>query len=174
MMRESLSGVAVWRAVALVAFACLASAGVVRAQSQAEMNAEACGAFREADEELKRVYARVLSEYASDAKFVRKLRAAQRAWLTFRDAHLEARFPAEDKRGAYGSVFPMCFCGVQEELTRARTAQLTKWVEGLTEGDVCAGSVRIREEGSAGRRTRRRAAQARPTRVGGRRHASDR
>lgn len=154
------------------AIACAACAGAAAAQSQAEMNAEACGTYRVADEELNRVYSRVLREYASDAKFVRKMRAAQRAWLAFRDAHLEARFPAEDKRRAYGSVFPMCFCGVQEELTRARTEHLNKWVEGLTEGDVCAGSVRIRDGAAAPRRAPRTRAQRRATRAAGRLHAT--
>ncbi|HEX5705730.1 MAG TPA: lysozyme inhibitor LprI family protein [Pyrinomonadaceae bacterium] len=158
----------------VASLACLACAGACVAQTQAEMNAEACGAYRAADEELNRVYARILRDYRSDVKFVRKLRAAQRAWLVYRDAHLAARFPEEDKRGNYGSVFPMCFCMVQEEVTRARTEVLKKWVDGLDMGDVCAGSVRIREEGetSSSRRVRRTRVHRRANRVGGRRHAT--
>lgn len=143
------------RVVAALALACLACASGARAQTQADMNAEACGAYRKADEEMNGVYAQVLREYKADAKFLRKLRAAQRAWLAYREAHLAARFPEESGRAAYGSVFPMCFCGVQEELTRARTAALRKWVDGLEEGDVCAGSVKIRDESGARVRPRR-------------------
>lgn len=174
-MRASLLRAVAPRVAALsrvFVFSALACGGAAVAQSQADMNAEACGASGRADEELNRVYARVLREYASDAKFVRKLRASQRAWLAFRDAHLAARFPEENKRGAYGSVFPMCSCGVQEELTRARTEQLNKWVEGLVEGDVCAGSVRTRAEGSVSRRARGTRTHGRATRAAGRRHAA--
>lgn len=155
------------RIVAAFAVACLACACAARAQTQADMNAEACGAFRAADEELSRVYARVRREYRADAGFLRKLRAAQRAWLAYRDAHLAARFPAENRRAAYGSVFPMCFCGVQEELTRARTEDLRTWVEGLGEGDVCAGSVKIRGEAGALSRPRRARAGRRATQLRG-------
>jgi uncharacterized protein YecT (DUF1311 family) len=36
---------------------------------------------------------------------VTKLKQAQRAWIAFRDAHLEARFPKADKQAEYGSAY---------------------------------------------------------------------
>ena len=127
--------------LALVA-ACAVSGAAVAAQSQADMNAAGCGKYRRADDELNRVYQQILREYAEDADFVAKLRDAQRAWLAYRDAHVESVFPGEDKRAIYGSVFPMCHCGALEGLTRERTRVLRRWLTGLPEGDVCAGTIR--------------------------------
>ncbi len=112
------------------------------AQSQGDMNSAACGKYRRADDELNRVYQQILREYAEDADFVAKLKEAQRAWLAYRDAHVESVFPGEDKRAVYGSVFPMCHCGEVEGLTRERTRVLRRWLAGLPEGDVCAGTIR--------------------------------
>jgi hypothetical protein len=35
-----------------------------------------------------------------------KVKAAESAWIAYRDAYLDAMFPAEDKQGVYGSIFP--------------------------------------------------------------------
>ncbi|HEV2859804.1 MAG TPA: lysozyme inhibitor LprI family protein [Pyrinomonadaceae bacterium] len=129
--------------LAALAVACVLSAGGAHAQSQGDMNSAACGKYRRADDELHRVYQQILREYAEDADFVSKLKDAQRAWLAYRDAHVESVFPGEDKRAVYGSVFPMCHCGEMEGLTRERTRVLRRWLTGLPEGDVCAGTIRV-------------------------------
>ena len=98
--------------------------------------------FSAADKELNQVYQEVLRRYADDQDFVKKFRTAQQAWLKFRDAHLEALFPASSKRGEYGSAYPMCSGIALAELTKARTAQLRAWIEGVEEGEVCAGSIK--------------------------------
>ena len=123
--------------------ACAVCVAGARAQSQGDMNSAACGKYRRADDELNRVYQQILREYAEDADFVSKLKEAQRAWLAYRDAHVESVFPGEDKRAVYGSVFPMCHCGEVEGLTRERTRVLRRWLAGLPEGDVCAGTIRV-------------------------------
>ena len=128
-------------ALALVA-ACALSGAETRAQSQADMNAAGCGKYGRADDELNRVYRQILSEYAEDAAFIEKLKEAQRAWLAYRDAHVESVFPGEDKRAIYGSVFPMCHCDEVYGLTVERTRVLQRWIKGLPEGDVCAGTIR--------------------------------
>ncbi|HEX6622373.1 MAG TPA: lysozyme inhibitor LprI family protein, partial [Pyrinomonadaceae bacterium] len=99
---------------------CLGAAGA-RAQSQAELNREACAQYKVADDELNRTYALVLKEYKADAAFVESMRAAQRAWLAYRDAHLEAMYPGRDKGLTYGSAHPMCRCYALAEVTRERT-----------------------------------------------------
>jgi len=113
-------------------------------QTQAETEQKSCEASRRADDELNRAYQLVLTKYSADALFIEKLRGAQRAWLAFRDAHVESRFPARDPLRAYESAFGMCRCEELEELTRQRTDQLLDWVRGREEGDVCAGSIQIR------------------------------
>ena len=116
-------------------------------QTQTQLNEDACGAYKTADQELNSLYQQVLKLYAPDAAFLKAFRASQQAWLTYRDAQLEARFPTrpgEAKRVTYGSVYPTCSCTILAELTTARNQQLRVWVEGIAEGDVCSGSVRTK------------------------------
>jgi uncharacterized protein YecT (DUF1311 family) len=114
------------------------------AQSQSELNEQGCAKYKKTDARMNAVYQQVLTEYKQDSLFVAKLKTAQRAWLAFREAHVESLYPKPDKRLAYGSVNPMCVCEVLAELTAERTKALKKWVDGIEEGDVCSGSVRIR------------------------------
>lgn len=115
----------------------------ILAQTQAEIDRKACDEYRRADAELNRVYQQVLTEYKTDSLFVDKLRGAQRAWLRYRDAQLEALYPARDPQRAYGSVYPMCRCQALTALTLERTEVLRRWIMGVEEGDVCSGSIRI-------------------------------
>ena len=112
------------------------------AQTQLQMNEEACRKFERADAELNQVYSKVLAEYKEDAVFIRKVKAAQRAWIAFRDAHVGSLYPEEDKR-EYGSAYPMCACTAKSGLTVQRTDALKRWLKGVEEGDVCAGSIRF-------------------------------
>lgn len=114
------------------------------AQTQAEMNDGACAKYKKADAEMNAVYLQVLNKYKSQTAFVSKFKAAQRAWVAFRDAHLESLYPEPNKLQAYGSVNPVCRCGVLTELTAERTKQLKQWLNGAEEGDVCSGSVKIK------------------------------
>lgn len=109
-------------------------------QSQVGLNQCAGIGAKAADDELNRVYAQVLAANAADTAFVTRFKAAQRAWLAFRDAQIAARFP--DPRNA-GSVLPMCQSSEYELLTRDRVKQLRQWLDGTEEGDVCAGSYPI-------------------------------
>ncbi len=109
-------------------------------QTQNDMNASARAGYTTADAELNRVYQQILQAHRADAEFVVSFRAAQRAWIVFRDAHVHALYPALDKSRAYGSVYPLCRWQVLTELTIARTKQLQAWTEPPAEGDTCAGS----------------------------------
>lgn len=106
-------------------------------QSQAGLNQCASNSATSADAELNRIYAKVLAANASDTAFLEKFKAAQRAWIVFRDAQIAARYPSP---ADYGSVLPMCESGEYEQLTRDRIKQLNAWITGTEEGDVCAGS----------------------------------
>lgn len=132
------------KSIVLIAIAgLLLSAGAV-AQTQSEMNQNTCKQYEKADAEMNDIYKRVLSEYEKDRAFIEKLKQAQRAWVTFRDAHLESLYPAKDKPVAYGSVNPMCRCMALTDLTKQRTEMLRKWLTGGEEGDVCAGSIKVK------------------------------
>ena len=125
--------------VALLFVVCNASA-----QTQTEMNDSACAKYKKADAEMNAVYQQVLNKYKNETQFVSKFKAAQRAWIAFRDAHLESLYPEPNKLQAHGSVNPVCRCSVLTELTAERTKQLKQWLNGAEEGDVCSGSVRMR------------------------------
>ncbi|WP_035270886.1 lysozyme inhibitor LprI family protein [Desulfonatronum thiodismutans] len=114
------------------------------AQTQMEMNLDACEAFKAAYESLDATYQRILVEYQDEKAFLVKFKAAQESWMIFRDAHLAALYPEEDTQMAYGSIFPLCRCQALLEMTEQRIQVLEKWIDGVEEGDVCVGSIRYR------------------------------
>ena len=116
------------------------------ANTQLELNQCFGAAYKSADGEMNAVYQQVLKAYSGDPKFIEKFKASQRAWVVFRDAEMEAVYPASDKQAEYGSVYPVCRSRHLETLTRERTKQLQVWLNGIEEGDMCAGSVRTREQ----------------------------
>jgi uncharacterized protein YecT (DUF1311 family) len=116
-----------------------------KAQKQGDMQDGTCGEFKKADAELNRIYRSILSQYKGDTLFLEKLKKAQRAWLTYRDAHIESVYPVEDKAAEYGSVYGECYCALKKDLTEQRTKMLKQWLAGTREGDVCSGSIKMKE-----------------------------
>ena len=114
------------------------------AQTQSDMNKEAYAAYEKSDKELNDVYRDILAGYKSDTAFIYNLRASQRIWIAFRDAELDMKYP-EREAGYYGSIHPLCRASYLAELTRERTATLRKWLQGAAEGDVCSGSVSLKD-----------------------------
>ncbi|KEQ28216.1 hypothetical protein N180_00850 [Pedobacter antarcticus 4BY] len=110
-------------------------------QSQFGMNSSAAVNYKQADNELNKVYQTILKEYASKTKFIKNIKTAQRLWLKLRDADLEARFP---EKGQYGTAESLCRATYLTSLTRDRIKVLKVWVDGIPEGDVCNGSVKTR------------------------------
>lgn len=112
-------------------------------QTQQEMHKQASEEYRKADAELNNVYKKILTAYKSDIDFIDRLKKAQRIWISHRDAELEMRFPAEDKQSEYGSAYPMCLSSFMKDLTEERTEKLRMWLNGIEEGEVCLGSVKM-------------------------------
>ena len=92
--------------------------------AQSQMNHCAGEDSSAADAELNRVYKDLLNKNKDDENASKKLREAQRAWVAFRNAELEALYPAQDKQTEYGSIYPMCYAIVLTKMTKERTAQL--------------------------------------------------
>lgn len=115
------------------------------AQTQLEINEQACQEYAKKDKELNNVYEQILKSYKADTLFISKLKIAQRAWIAFRDAHLEALYPATDKRVEYGSIYPTCRCNELATITAQRTKELKRWLNGVEEGDTCSGSIKVKE-----------------------------
>ena len=107
-----------------------------RAQTHFELNQCACDEYKKADADLNRVYQQLLSVKGREQQFAERLKIAQRAWIVFRDAQLESLYSAPDPYVQYGSVYPMCYCLAQKELTVHRTQQLKQMLN-PKEGDVC-------------------------------------
>lgn len=93
-------------------------------QSQPELNAQALAEFEKADKELNEVYQKVLKQLSDDEITKQKFIAAQKAWIKFRDA--EAELEADSERG--GSMENMVRSNSETELTKARTAELKKYL----------------------------------------------
>ena len=111
------------------------------AQSILEINWEACNSYQAADKALNQVYNQILRARVADKNFVDAFKAAERAWLVFRDADYKAVYPDPDLLLAYGHLHASCRCSLLEEMTRERTKELRKrWIKGTGEDDACAGS----------------------------------
>jgi uncharacterized protein YecT (DUF1311 family) len=108
------------------------------AMAQSEMNRCADLDARKAKAELNHVYQELLSMLKSDDNATKKLRVAQRAWIAFRDAHLQELYPAQDKQREYGSMFPMCYAQVATAMIKERTAQLRRLLEDKDPCDTSA------------------------------------
>jgi uncharacterized protein YecT (DUF1311 family) len=91
--------------------------------------------------EMERIYAEILNRFDDDTRFIAKLQASQKAWQHYRDAHLEALYPADDKMLAYGSAYRHCRQIAIAALTRERIKHLRQWLQGVPEGEVCVGSL---------------------------------
>lgn len=105
------------------------------AMTQYDMNYCAGREFAAADAELNRVWREVItSEAAEDRRYNREdreggrqrdgeaqLRAAQRAWVTFRDG--QCAYESYENFG--GTMEPLVYNSCRAELTRQRTAQLS-------------------------------------------------
>ncbi len=88
------------------------------AMTQHAMNRCAAEEFRKADAELNKVYRQLTGEAGAAEKA--KLRAAQLAWIRFRDAHCD--YEAFGNQG--GSIYPMVYSFCLAEVTRERAKQL--------------------------------------------------
>jgi uncharacterized protein YecT (DUF1311 family) len=94
------------------------------AKTQAEMNSCAGAEAARADKELNDVYAQVLAKAASVPEAAAKVKSAERCWIAFRDAYIEATYPAKDKHMEYGSMYVLNVGLLRAKLTRQQVAAL--------------------------------------------------
>ncbi len=102
------------------------------ASDQATLNRCAERSYRASDARLNETY-RALEQRVSPAG-LSKLKAAQRAWLAYRDA--QCAFNAAGSEG--GSVHPMVLSMCLDTLTKAQTEQLDNQLR-CQEGDASCG-----------------------------------
>lgn len=94
---------------------------IIYAQNQGEMNLQSFHDFEVADAKLNKAYKQLMGKLDKPAQA--KLKAAQLAWITFRDAQaaLEA-----DLDGRGGTIAPTLYNVCRTDLTEKRTAELEK------------------------------------------------
>lgn len=89
-----------------------------KAKTQMEMNACASEEAAHVDAQLNEVYRKVLAQAGKQEEAVAKIKAAERAWIAYRDAYMDAMYPAKNKQAEYGSIYPM-----EADLLRAKLTQ---------------------------------------------------
>lgn len=127
------------RQLMLLAFPLLAFHGMACAQSdpcadaatQADINECVGKAYKKADADLNAAYKEAAARVKGDDGQHKKLVAAQREWIKFRDA--ECDFVTADAGG--GSAYSMALSACLTTLTQDRTKQLRGYLV-CPEGDV--------------------------------------
>jgi uncharacterized protein YecT (DUF1311 family) len=108
-------------ALSLVAFPLMAQTSEQRclesAATRAEVNRCVSEEVRQVEAELNDVYDQLLIVLRYDATAVVKVRAAEKAWVAYRDGYIEARWPAENKQ-IYGSMLAAKAMQLRATLTR--------------------------------------------------------
>ncbi|CAI8767921.1 lysozyme inhibitor LprI family protein [Methylocaldum szegediense] len=105
--------------------------------TQLEINACAADEFDKAERKLNEVYRALLKKEEKNVIFIQKLRAAQRAWLAFRDAELEAMYACEEGSTCWGTILPLCYADYKTKLTRERTQRLQQFLDKGHPADNC-------------------------------------
>ena len=117
----------------LIAVALLAG----REPTQLEENKAACAKTEVARNKLNDSLKELVRRTQKDAGLSSRVRKAQQAWLTFKDAQLGALYGSANPIADYGSVWPMCACAAEEELIKERLTQVQRMLSRV-EGDVCS------------------------------------
>lgn len=108
-------------------------------ESQREMNQDAGQKLAESEKSLQKTYDAILSSYSGSPDTIIAIRNAQRAWMTWRDAEINAIWPETAQQG---SVYGMIISLQKAEMAANREKQLKTWLEGFEEGDLGAGARR--------------------------------
>jgi len=88
------------------------------------MNACASDEAARVEAELNQVYQKLLSRVASQPEATTKIKTAERAWIAYRDAYMDAMYPAKNKQGEYGSIYPMEADLLRAKLTKRQVTAL--------------------------------------------------
>lgn len=75
---------------------------------------------------MNAVYRELLSKAAGRPGAIEKIKVAQAAWVAYRKAYIVAMYPAKEKQGEYGSVYPMEADLLYADLTQKHIADLQR------------------------------------------------
>lgn len=100
-----------------------------KAKTQVQMNACASEEAARVDVQLNDAYRKLLSKAASQPEALAKIKAAERAWIAYRDAYMDAMYPAKDKQAEYGSMYPMDADLLRAKLTQRQVTALKELLQ---------------------------------------------
>jgi uncharacterized protein YecT (DUF1311 family) len=104
-----------------------------KAITQAEMTACAGAEAKRVDAKLKSTYRALLARVVeSQPDAVAKIKTAERAWVAYRDAYIEATYPAKDKATEYGSMYPLEVALLRAKLTQRQVTALEDMLQRYT------------------------------------------
>ncbi len=103
-----------------------------KANTQAEMTACAGAEAKRVDTKLDSTYRALLAKVESQPEAVVKIKAAERAWVAYRDAYIEATYPAKDKATQYGSIYPLDVALLRAKLTQRQVTALEDMLQRYT------------------------------------------
>ena len=96
-----------------------------KATTQADMNKCATDEVARVDAQLNDVYRKLLAAAKDEEGAIGKIKAAELAWIKYRDSYMEAMYPAKNKQAEYGSMYPMDADLFRAKLTRRQVEALT-------------------------------------------------
>lgn len=135
-------------ALLLISLSISCSTSTLNAQTQLDLNASAGKELNSKEEELSTLRKKLNALYSKDKAFLNQLTKSEAAWEKYKDEMLELKYVQRDdenKRIYYGSVYPMCYANYKAWLTQKHIEELKNWAEGTKEGNVCSGTLRIKE-----------------------------
>ena len=103
-----------------------------KANTQAEMNACAGAEAKRVDAKLNSTYLALLAKAESQPDAVAKIKVAEKAWVAYRDAYIEATYPAKDKATEYGSIYPLDVALLRAKLTQRQVSALEDMLQHYT------------------------------------------
>jgi uncharacterized protein YecT (DUF1311 family) len=109
-----------------------------KATTQLAINACASKEADRVDAKLNTAYHQLLGKAMSEENAVRKIKAAERDWIAYRDAYIEAMYPATNKRTEYGSMYAMDVALLRAKLTQQHLAEIQYLLKAYS-GDSGAG-----------------------------------
>lgn len=119
--------------IAPLSIASVSSAGAADCTDMPQMDMNICAdqSFQKADEELNALYNTIKARLAGDPETTSLLVAAERAWVSFRDA--ECKLASSGVSG--GSIYPTIYAQCLEQLTNARVETFKAYLT-CEEGDL--------------------------------------
>src|SRR5579862_9997624 len=103
-----------------------------KANTQTEMTACAGDEAARVDAKLNTTYRALLARVTSQPEALAKIKAAEKAWIAYRDAYIEATYPAKDKATEYGSIYPLEVTLLRAKLTQRQVAALEDMLQHYT------------------------------------------